>query len=138
VNWLSTIKILFSLGESIVPFVKKNWKILLIIFLSAALYLKMRSDYKALETAFSAAQTSYEEQLRGLKEIHNEEMRQREDALREYGEELERINSRYENSSAELERRRSEDVRRVRKQFDHEPEEIKRQIISEFGFEYVE
>ena len=137
-NWLSAAKILTFMSEKILPFVKDNWKILLILVLTVALFLSMRKDYRSLEAAFEASKTSYEQQLSALKELHDEEIRQREEAMREYREELERINSRYEDSRAELERRREQDTERVREQFDHEPEEVKQRIIETFGFEYVE
>ena len=120
------------------PFVKDNWKLILIVVLSLALFFSMRKDYRSLEAAFEASKTSYEQRLNALKELHDEEIRQREEALREYREELERINSRYEDSRAELERRRKQDTERIREQFDHEPEEVKQTIIKRFGFEYVE
>ena len=120
------------------PFVKDNWKLILIVVLSLALFFSMRKDYRSLEAAFEASKTSYEQRLNALKELHDEEIRQREEALREYREELERINSRYEDSRAELERRRKQDTERIREQFDHEPEEVKQTIIERFGFEYVE
>ena len=137
-NWISAAKILSFLGEKVLPFVKDNWKLLLIIALSMALFLSMRKDYRSLEAAFEASKTSYEQRLNALKELHDEEIRQREEALREYREELERINSRYEDSRAELERRRERDTEKIREQFDHEPEEVKQRIVETFGFEYVE
>ena len=120
------------------PFVKDNWKLILIVVLSLALFFSMRKDYRSLEAAFEASKTSYEQRLNALKELHDEEIRQREEALREYREELERINSRYEDSRAELERRRKQDTERIREQSDHEPEEVKQRIVETFGFEYVE
>ena len=137
-NWISAAKILSFLGDKVLPFVKDNWKLILIVALSLALFFSMRKDYRSLEAAFEASKTSYEQRLNALKELHDEEIRQREQALREYREELERINSRYEDSRAELERRREQDTERVREQFDHEPEEVKQRIIETFGFEYVE
>ena len=137
-NWLSTAKVVSFVGEKALPFIKDNWKILLILILLAALFLSMRKDYKSLEAAFEASKTSYEQRLTALKELHDEEIRQREEALREYREEFERINSRYEDSRAELERRREQDTETIREQFDHEPEEVKKQIEEVFGFEYVE
>lgn len=136
---LTAIKEIFSkTATALWPFIQQNWKILLILGLTVALFLSMKKDYAALEDAFDASKTSYEEQIRSLKEIHSEEIRQREEAMREYREELERITERYEDSRSKLERGRERDVEEVRRQLQYEPEEVKQSIIEQFGFEYVE
>ena len=85
---LTAIKEIFSkTATALWPFIQQNWKILLILGLSVALFFSMKKDYTALESAFDASKTSYEEQIRSLKEIHSEEIRQREEAMREYREE---------------------------------------------------
>ena len=73
-NWISAAKILSFLGEKVLPFVKDNWKLLLIVALSLALFLSMRKDYRSLEAAFEASKTSYEQRLNALKELHDEEI----------------------------------------------------------------
>lgn len=136
---LSAIKEMVSKIWSLVgPFVLKNWKILLILGLTVALFFSMKKDYAALQSAFDASKTSYEEQIRSLKEIHSEEIRQREEAVREYREELDRITKRYEDDRSELERGHERDVEEIRREFTHEPEKVKQAIIEQFGFEYVE
>ena len=136
---LSAIKEMVSKIWSLVgPFVLKNWKILLILGLTIALFFSMKKDYAALQHAFDASKTSYEEQIRSLKEIHSEEIRQREEAVREYREELDRITKRYEDDRSELERGHERDVEEIRREFTHEPEKVKQAIIEQFGFEYVE
>ncbi len=136
---LTAIKEVFSKTATAVwPFIQKNWKVLLILGLTVALFFSMKKDYAALQSAFEASKTSYEEQIRSLKEIHSEEIRQREEAVREYREELDRITKRYENDRSELERGHERDVEEIRREFTHEPEKVKQAIIEQFGFEYVE
>ena len=60
--------VLSSVWEKALPFVIKHWKLILIVALSVALFLKMRADYKAMETAYEARLESSEAQLEGLKE----------------------------------------------------------------------
>ena len=70
--------VLSSVWEKALPFVIKHWKLILIVALSVALFLKMRADYKSMETAYEARLESSEAQLEGLKEIHKVQMREME------------------------------------------------------------
>ena len=130
--------VLSSTWEKVLPFVIKHWKVLLIIALSIALFLKMRADYKAMETAYEARIQSSEAQLEGLKEIHRVQMREMEVLMDALLADLERIEEERDRAREELEERHEERVDEIERQWSDHPEGVAEQINKEFGFEYVE
>ena len=130
--------VLSSLWEKVLPFVIKHWKVLLIIALSAALFWKMRADYKAMDTAYEARIQSSEAQIEGLKEIHRVQMREMEVLMDALLADLERIEEERDRAREELDERHQERIDEIERQWSEHPEGVAEQIKKEFGFEYVE
>jgi len=130
--------VLSSAWEKVLPFVIKHWKVLLIIALSLALFLKMRADYKAMETAYEARIQSSEAQLEGLKEIHRVQMQEMEVLMDALLADLDRIEEERDRARDELEERHRERIEDIERQWSDHPEGVAEQIKKEFGFEYVE
>ena len=87
---------------TILQFAKKNWKEILIVFCLLLVIGKMRYDYGQLESAYITTQESLQNQIEGLQEIHKRELEKREEALREYEEQLYEIKKRHEMDKDEL------------------------------------
>ena len=130
--------VLSSTWEKVLPFVIKHWKVLLIIALSIALFMKMRADYKAMETAYEARIQSSEAQLEGLKEIHRVQMKEMEVLMDALLADLDRIEEERDRAREELEERHRERIEEIERQWSDHPEGVAEQINKEFGFEYVE
>jgi len=130
--------VLSSLWEKVLPFVIKHWKVLLIIALSAALFWKMRADYKAMETAYEARIQSSEAQIEGLKEIHRVQMKEMEVLMDALLADLERIEEDYDRARDELDERARERIDEIEREWSDHPEGVAEQIKKEFGFDYVE
>mgnify|MGYP001199303571 CR=1 FL=1 len=130
--------VLSSVWEKALPFVIKHWKLILIVALSVALFLKMRADYKAMETAYEARLESSEAQLEGLKEIHKVQMREMEVLMDAMLADLERIEEERDRARADLEERHEERVDEIEREWREHPEGVAEQIEGVFGFEYVE
>lgn len=130
--------VLSSLWEKVLPFVIKHWKVLLIIALSAALFWKMRADYKAMETAYEARIQSSEAQIEGLKEIHRVQMKEMEVLMDALLADLERIEEDYDRARDELDDRARERIDEIEREWSDHPEGVAEQIKKEFGFDYVE
>lgn len=136
---LQAVKVIvLSLWENVLPFVIKHWKILLILALSCALFMKMRADYKALEDAMEVARSSYEEQLKGLKAIHGDEIQRRQELLDEYLVDIRELEENYDLSRDELGRERSRRVDDIEREWSAHPAGVAEKIKEEFGFGYVE
>ena len=130
--------VLSSVWEKALPFVIKHWKLILIVALSVALFLKMRADYKSMETAYEARLESSEAQLEGLKEIHKVQMREMEVLMDAMLADLERLEEERDRARADLEERHEERVDEIEREWREHPEGVAEQIEGVFGFEYVE
>ena len=130
--------VLSSTWEKVLPFIIKNWKILLILALSLALFLKMRSDYRAMESAYQTRIESSEAQLEGLKEIHKVQMQEMRVLMESYMESIAAIEEEYERTREELEKERDRKIDKIEREWSEHPEGVAGQIEQEFGFEYVE
>ena len=131
------------IGKLVLSFSMKYWKeILILSFLIAALG-KTRIDYIRLQEAYEASQESLKKQLLTLKELHANELEQRDAALDEYKREVARIEADYNESIAALQDRTESSRREIvdeivtRKQFSENKQELAEKVIDQFGFEYV-
>tara|TARA_R100000963_G_C4609809_1_gene80628 strand:+ start:98 stop:481 length:384 start_codon:yes stop_codon:yes gene_type:complete len=123
---------------TLLQFAKKNWKEILIAFCLLLVIGKMRYDYKQLESAYITTQESLQNQIEGLQEIHKRELEKREEALRDYEEQLVAIEERYEMSKEELDRLKKKKQEDFTKDFVDDPRALIEEIESIFGFDYVE
>jgi len=130
--------VLSSVWEKALPFIIKHWKILLILALSVALFLKMRADYRAMETAYEARIQSSEAQVEGLKEIHKVQMREMQVLMDALLADLQRLEDENERAREELAERHEERIDEIEREWSEHPEGVAGQIEQEFGFEYVE
>ena len=126
------------MGSAFYRFIIKHWKVLLILALSVALFLKMRADYRAMETAYEARIQSSEAQLEGLKEIHKVQMREMEVLMDALLEDLEVIEEERDRARERLEQRTEERIEEIEREWADHPQGVAEQIKKEFGFEYVE
>jgi len=123
---------------TILQFAKKNWKEILIVICLLLVIGKMRYDYNQLESAYITTQESLQNQIAGLQEIHKKELEKREEALREYEEQLADIEDRYEMDKEELEKLKNKKQKEFVKDFVDDPRALIEEIESIFGFDYAE
>tara|TARA_Y100000034_G_scaffold1493_1_gene1880 strand:- start:232 stop:615 length:384 start_codon:yes stop_codon:yes gene_type:complete len=123
---------------TVLQFVKKNWKEVLIVICLLLVIGKMRYDYRQLESAYITTQESLQNQIAGLQEIHKKELEEREKALREYEEQLVDIEKRYEMDKEELKELKNKKQKEFVKDFVEDPRALIEEIESIFGFDYVE
>ena len=123
---------------TILQFARKNWKEILIVICLLLVIGKMRYDYNQLESAYITTQESLQNQIAGLQEIHKEELEKREEALREYEEQLVDIEERYEMNKEELGELKRKKQKEFIKDFVDDPRGLIEEIESIFGFDYVE
>jgi hypothetical protein len=117
---------------------KKNWKETLIILSLLFGMGKMRLDYMRLEDMHESMRISLQEQIAGLQDIHEEELRRRDAALRMYKEELQKIEKQYEKDLMIIEKDRQDRYEKYLHEFIEDPDQLAEDIYSLFGFEYVE
>ena len=123
---------------TVLQFAKKNWKEILIVICLLLVIGKMRYDYRQLESAYITTQESLQNQIEGLQEIHKRELEKREEALREYEEQLYEIKKRHEMDKDELDGLKRKKQKEFVKDFVDDPRALIEEIESIFGFDYVE
>ena len=106
--------------------------------LSAVIFFKMQSDMNELQKAYETAKESYEQQIQGLQDIHDKELEKREQALETYREALELLERQYRGEQRRIEERTEERREDLEESHSERPQEVIDEIISQFGFEYVE
>ena len=126
------------INKKLLQFVLKNWRELLVIFCLSAVTIKTQMDYRALNEAYKTSREEMELQINSLRDIHAEELRQREEALQSYRDTLERIQQSYLESQAELEERRTNKTTEYVRQFSQDKETLSNEIVDAYGFEFVE
>ena len=127
----------------VLPFAKKYWRELLVFFCLSALFVKNHIDYSRLEQAYAVSEESLKTQLSNLRDLHEEELRRRDEALEEYRETISVIREDYEKGLDQLDRenddRREEIVTEIieREQLTENRSELATKLNAELGFEYV-
>ncbi len=126
------------INQKILQFALKNWRELLVIFCLSLVAIKTQMDYRALNKAYETSREEMELQINSLRDIHAEELRQREEALQTYRDAIEQIQENYLQSQTELEKEREDKTSEYVRQFSQDKEALSDEIIDTYGFELVE
>lgn len=127
-----------TVKKAVLQFGLKHWKEILLVLLSAVVFFKMQSDMNELQKAYDTAKQSYQQQIEGMQNIHKEEIKAREEALERYEEELERIRKEYQQDLEQIEKDARQSQQELEESHTEAPQEVIDEIISQFGFEYVQ
>ena len=110
----------------------------MIAALSLAVIGKFRYDHKQLQLAYETSQQSLEEQIAGLKDIHQRELERRDEALQDYRDALAELERNYLESQQELERQKKETRRQYVEDFSGNQEQLIVEIEEVYGFTHVD
>ena len=99
--------------------------------------LKMKHDYKLMQTAYETRIESTQAQIEGLKEIHKKELEEKRLLMESFLESMAAIESDYEEARAELEDLRRDKKEDYTKKFRQDKEQLIKDIETTFGIEYV-
>ena len=91
-----------KLASATLSFVKKHWKVLLIILLAVVVFAKMRGDYSSLVDTFETAKESHQEQIEKINDIHEQELLARDELVRDYAARLVEVELRFVEDKAAL------------------------------------
>jgi len=116
---------------------KKYWKEILLSLLLIFLVLKSKHDINQMRASHDAAEQAMMQQIEGLKQIHADEIAEREKALQEYKERVVEIEERYINAQDEIERLSQEERQEFVKDFSQNKQNLIDAITQRYGFTYV-
>jgi hypothetical protein len=94
--------------QAILQFVLKNWKAIAIVALSLVVVMKSRHDYSLMQKAYETQNESYQAQIDGLKEIHKQEIREKQLLMENHMESIAAIEEDYENALQMIEQLRED------------------------------
>jgi uncharacterized protein HemX len=118
-------------------FVLKNWKVLLILALASVVALKSRYDYHLMQQAYETQNDSHQAQIEGLKEIHKQEIREKQKLMENHMESIAAIEEEYEDALQMIEELREDKKGKYRNKFNSDREELIKDIEEKFGIQYV-
>jgi len=118
-------------------FVLKNWKVLLILALASVVALKSRYDYHLMQQAYETQNDSHQAQIEGLKEIHKQEIREKQKLMENHMESIAAIEEEYEDALKMIEELREDKKGKYRNKFNSDREELIKDIEEKFGIQYV-
>ena len=118
-------------------FVLKNWKVLLILALAAVVALKSKYDYHLMQQAYETQSDSHQAQIEGLKEIHKQEIREKQKLMENHMESIAAIEEEYEDALQMIEELREDKKGKYRNKFNSDREQLIKDIEENFGIQYV-
>ena len=123
--------------KQILDFVIKNWKMILIASLLVGFALKNKRDYGLMQKAYQTQLESHQAQIEGLKEIHKQEIREKQKLMESHLESIAAIEEDYENALEMINELREDKVGKYRNKFNSDREQLIKDIEQKFGIEYV-
>jgi len=116
---------------------KHNWKVPLVLVYTIALWLFFRQKDKAREVLEVRAE-SYEAQIAALNAAHAEEIKKRDEILKQYTEIVEELEKVYAEDRKELDSKKKKEVKKIVEKYYNKPDELARELADKFNFEYKE
>ena len=123
--------------KRILEFALKNWKAILIVVLLLVVVLKTRYDYHLMQTVYQTRIDSTEAQIEGLKDIHEQEIHEKQLLMESYLEEIASLEREYEITLQELDEEQERKTREYGRKFSEDKEGLIKDIETTLGFEYV-
>jgi hypothetical protein len=116
---------------------KHNWKVPLVLIYTIALWVFFRQKDKAREVLEVRAE-SYEAQIAALNTAHAEEIKKRNEILKQYTEIVEELERTYTEDRKELDSKKKKEVKKIVEKYYNRPDELARERADKFNFEYKE
>ena len=123
--------------KQVIDFAIKNWKAILIVLLFAVVTMKNQRDYALMQKAYETQADSHKAQIDGLKEIHKQEIREKQKLMEEHMESIAAIEEEYEDTLEMIEQLRKDKKGEYRNKFNQDREQLIIDIEKRFGIQYA-
>ena len=123
--------------KQVIDFAIKNWKAILIVLLFAVVAMKNQRDYALMQKAYETQADSHKAQIDGLKEIHKQEIREKQKLMEEHMESIAAIEEEYEDALEMIEQLRKDKKGEYRNKFNQDREQLIIDIEKRFGIQYA-
>ena len=115
----------------------KNWKAILIVALSLVVTAKSQYDYRLMQKAYQTQADSTKAQIDGLKEIHKQELREKQKLMESHLESISAIEEDYEDALEMIEELREDKKGEYKNKFNRDREQLIKDIENKFGINYA-
>lgn len=116
---------------------KHNWKVPLIVLYTIVLWLFFRRRDKAREVLEARAE-SYESQIEVINKAHTEEIKKRDQVLKQYVDIISQLEKEYAEKKKDLDKKKKKEVKELVEKYYNKPDDLAREIAEKFGLEYIE
>ena len=99
--------------------------------------MKNRNDYKLMQQAYETQAESHQAQIEGLKEIHKQELREKQLLMESHLQSIAAIEEDYEDALEMIEQLRRDKKGQYENKFNNDREQLIKDIEQKFGIEYV-
>ena len=123
--------------KQILEFVISHWKEILIVVLAIVVVAKTRYDYNLMQKTYKTQIESAQSQIEGLKEIHKQEIKEKQLLMESHLESIAEIEKDYEDALDMIDELRLDKAGKYKNKFNSDREELIKDIESKFGIEYV-
>ena len=123
--------------KQVLEFVISHWKEILIVVLAIVVVAKTRYDYNLMQKTYKTQIESAQSQIEGLKEIHKQEIREKQLLMESHLESIAEIEKDYEDALDMIDELRQDKAGKYKNKFNSDREELIKDIESKFGIEYV-
>ena len=123
--------------KQILQFALKNWKAILLVLLTLVVAMKSRYDYSLMQKAYETPSESHQAQIDGLKEIHKQELREKQKLMESHLESIAAIEEDYEDALEMIEELRRDKKGEYRNKFNSDREQLIKDIEQSFGIQFV-
>jgi uncharacterized protein YsxB (DUF464 family) len=123
--------------KQLLEFALKNWKAISIVVLCLVIAAKSRYDYHLMQRAYDVQSESINAQIEGLKEIHKQEIREKQLLMESHLESIASIEEDYEDALQMIEELREDKKGKYRNKFNRDREQLIKDIEEKFGIQYV-
>ena len=123
--------------KQILNFIIANWKVILVLLLLIVVALKNSHDYSLMQDAYETQIESHKAQIDGLKEIHKQEIREKQKLMENYMESIAAIEEEYQKSLKMIKQIREDKKSKYRNKFNYDREQLIKDIETKFGIQYV-
>ena len=127
-----------QMKKKIIAFCLTYWKEIGLVLLLLVVFSKSQYDMRNIIKAHEISQQSLKTQIETLKGLHSEELKKRDDAIKEYQQELQRLEERYEAKLVEIEDLTQDEIDVIVKEFKEDKDLLIERFIETYGFTYVE
>ena len=110
--------------KQLLDFALKNWKAILIVLLCLVVAMKSRYDYNLMQKAYETQNESHQAQIDGLKEIHKQEIREKQLLMESHLESIAEIEEDYEDALEMIEQLRADKKGEYKNKFNEDREQL--------------